>query len=185
MAKLPTHILRLADLANRRPTTFALVPSAAENAAIAQTLDLRDLRKLRFVGEIAPHGRADWTLTAQLGATVTQDCVITLAPVVTRIEEQVNRTYSADVAMSEDAEAEMPEDDTIEPLPETVDVAAVMIEALSLALPPFPRAEGATLEAAQFAAPGTTPMTDDDAKPFAGLSALRDSLENKGDKDAE
>ncbi|MEO0904769.1 MAG: DUF177 domain-containing protein, partial [Pseudomonadota bacterium] len=75
---------------------------------------------------------------------------------------------------------EMPDDDTVEALPETLDLAAVMTEALSLALPPYPRSEGADLSNAVFAEPGVTPMTDDDAKPFAGLGALRESLEKKG-----
>ena len=36
----------------------------------------------------------------------------------------------------------MPEDDTIEKLGREIDLAAVMIEALSLALPLYPRADG-------------------------------------------
>ncbi len=39
-----------------------------------------------------------------------------------------------------DDEAEMPEDDTAEPLPEVIDPGAVMFEALALALPDYPRA---------------------------------------------
>ncbi len=176
LADLPSTILRLADLANRRATTFAVVPSANENKAIAAHLDLRSLRKLRFAGEIAPVGAADWTLTATLGATVVQDCVVTLDPVTSRIDEVITRTYAAEMEMPQGAEVEMPADDTVEPLPSAVDVALVMIEALSLAVPDFPRAEGADLGDAQFTGPGATPMTDDDAKPFAGLAALRDSL---------
>ncbi len=179
LANLPSTILRLADLANRRATTFVVVPSAEENRQIAAHLDLRSLRKLRFAGEIAPLGDADWTLTATLGASVTQDCVVTLDPVNTRIDEVVTRTYAANLADPDDPEVEMPEDDTVEPLPANVDVAAVMIEALSLSLPAFPRAAGADLGDAQFAEPGVDAMTDDDAKPFAGLAALRDSLTDK------
>ncbi|MEY1555237.1 DUF177 domain-containing protein [Yoonia sp. R2331] len=184
LVTLPSTILRLADLTNRRATTFALVPSGDEMRAIAAHLDLRGLRKLRFAGEIAPLGDTDWTLTAQLGATVTQDCVVTLDAVNTRIDTPVTRTYAADLVEPDAAEVEMPEDDTVEPLPATVDVAAVMIEALSLALPDFPRAEGANLGQAQFTEPGSTAMSDDDAKPFAGLAALRDSLADDAPNDA-
>ena len=52
--------------------------------------------------------------------------------------------------------------------------------ALALALPLYPRAEGADLAQAQFAGPGVTPMTDEDARPFAGLKDLRDKLDKKG-----
>jgi len=75
----------------------------------------------------------------------------------------------------------MPEDDTVEALPVNLDLVQVMTEALSLALPLYPRADGADLGEAVFTQPNTAPMTDDDAKPFAGLGALRDSLENKGE----
>jgi len=50
-----------------------------------------------------------------------------------------------------------------------IDPAAVMIEALALAMPLYPRAEGADLGEAVHAEPGVTPMRDADARPFAGL----------------
>ena len=84
-----------------------------------------------------------------------------------------------DIPEIDAAELEMSQDDTIDPLPETLDLAQVMIEALSLALPPYPRSACAALGKIAVTAPGLTPMSDDDAKPFAGLGALRESLENK------
>ncbi len=70
----------------------------------------------------------------------------------------------------------MPEDDSAEPLPVTIDLGEVMAEALALELPPWPRAEGVEPVEMSVTEPGKTPMTDDDAKPFAGLKALRDKL---------
>lgn len=176
---LPQSHLRLADLTNRRATPFELVPSADERRAVADVLGITGVKKLRFSGQIAPLGSKDWELTADLGATVVQDCVVTLAPVTTRIDETVNRTYLATLPQIEATEIEMPEDDTIEELPNTLDLAQVMIEALALALPLYPRSEGAELAQSNFAEVGVTPLTDDDAKPFAGLGALRDRLKNK------
>jgi uncharacterized metal-binding protein YceD (DUF177 family) len=107
---------------------------------------------------------------------VVQPCVVTLAPVTTRIDIDITRRYSATHVEPEADEAEMPEDDTTEALPDRLDLTAVMLEALALALPDYPRAEGAELAERQFAAPGVAPMTDADAKPLAGLAALRDRL---------
>jgi uncharacterized metal-binding protein YceD (DUF177 family) len=130
------------------------------------------VRKLRFEGTLHPEGRADWRLEADLGATVVQTCVVTLEPVTSRIDEAVMRRYAAEVDQPEGAgEYEMPEDDTLEPLPAVLDLGAVMAEALALALPPFPRARGADLGEAVFAPPGVQAMRDDDALPFAGLRA--------------
>ncbi len=172
--------MRLADLATRKPTEFELVPTADERRAIADALGIVGVKKLRFIGALAPQGSRDWMLTADLGATVVQDCVVTLDPVTNRIDEPVSRSYVADIAEIEASEVEMPEDDTIEALPGTLDLAQVMIEALTLALPLYPRAADADLPNAVFTEPGRAPMTDDDAKPFAGLGALRESLEKKG-----
>lgn len=168
--------LALARLPRSTDTEIEIVPDAHARERLSREMNLLSLRKLRFAGRLIPEGKRDWRLAAQLGATVVQSCVVTAEPVTTRLEEPVTRRYLADMPEPEGEEVEMPEDDTVEPLPATLDLAMVMAEALALALPPYPRAEGAALGSAQFAGPGVTPMTDEDAKPLAGLAALRDRL---------
>jgi uncharacterized metal-binding protein YceD (DUF177 family) len=109
---------------------------------------------------------------AKLKATVTQSCIITLAPVVTTIRESVSRRYLADLPEPTSDEIEMPEDDTVESLAAVIDVGAVLTEALALALPQYPRAAGAELGAASFTPPGAEPLAEEKLKPFAGLSDL-------------
>ncbi len=150
--------------------------------ALAVALDLTGLRKLRFEGQIAGHGATDWLLTGDLGATVTQPCAVTLAPVTTRIDVPVRRLYVRDFEEIDAPEAEMPEDDEVEPLGAWIDPEAVMIEALSLAIPDFPRADGAELGETVLTEPGVDPLTDEAAKPFAGLADLKSRLEG-GEKD--
>jgi uncharacterized metal-binding protein YceD (DUF177 family) len=176
--KAPTQF-RMADLATRKATTFSMSPDAPARAALATELGINEIRKLRFDGDITPQGERDWQLTGTLGATVVQECGVTLDPVVTRIDEQASRSYVANFEEIEATEAQMPEDDTIEPIPTVLDLEVVLSEVLSLALPPFPRAEGAELGQAVYTEDGATPMTDDDAKPFAGLGALKAALEAK------
>lgn len=162
-----------------RPTGFSLSPDAAARAALADDLGIMAIRKLTFSGDIAPDRGGDPRLDARLGATVVQPCVVTLDPVTTRLEEDVVRTYLAEMPpLPEGDEVEMPEDDTAEPLPREIDLAQVMAEALALALPAFPRAEGVDPVEVSVTEPGKTAMTDDDAKPFAGLKALRDSMKD-------
>jgi uncharacterized metal-binding protein YceD (DUF177 family) len=172
-----SHIIRIADLPARKPTTFDLAPGDKALAEIAAELDLLGLKKLRFTGQLAPMGRRDWRLEAHLGATVTQACIVTLMPVVTRIDEDLTRTFVTEMPeFAAGSEVEMPEDDSVEPLTPTIDLGSLMVEALALALPLYPRAEGAHLTQAAFTEPGVTPLTDEDARPFAGLKALRDKL---------
>ncbi|MEJ6398123.1 YceD family protein [Yoonia sp. 208BN28-4] len=181
MADEPRTVLRLADLATRKPTRFDITPDAAVRDRMAQELGIVAIRKLRIDGMLTPVGRSDWTLEATLGATIVQECVVTLDPVTTRIDEPVQRNYIAGYEDPDAAEAEMPEDDTTEALPASVDLLAVAQEALSLALPPFPRADGAALGEAVYSEPDVAPMTDEDAKPFAGLGALKAQLSAKTD----
>ncbi|MCV2881198.1 YceD family protein [Actibacterium sp. XHP0104] len=188
MSTLPDSPVRLGTLRSASTHGFELRPDAETCARIAQDLGLLGLRKLRFAGQLIPDGKTDWRLEAQLGATVTQPCVVTLEPVTTRIDVTVARLYVADlpeIADSEDEEVEMPEDESVEPLPEVLDLRAVMQEELALNLPLYPRADGAELAQSTYAEPGVEAMSDDDAKPFAGLAELRKRLETKGENDPD
>ena len=178
---LPRHVIRLSDLSQRRDTEILIEPDAAARAAVARELGIPGVRKLRFRATLVPESSRGWRLDADLGATVVQDCVVTLEPVVTRIDEKVTRRYLADVTEPEAAEVEMPEDDTVEPLPSALDLAAVMVEALALALPDYPRAESAGTGDIAVAEPGVEPLTDEDLKPFSGLKALRERLNDDED----
>lgn len=179
----PTQALRSQALSARKPTRFTFRPDAAARSAIARALDLIDLPFLSFVGEIRPAGRHDFLLEAQLQAKAVQPCSITLAPVPCTLDEAVRRRYDAEFKLPEAEEAEMI-DDEVEALPEILDIAAIAVEALALALPLYPRAEGAELTEAVFAAPGVAPILDADLKPFAGLAGLAAKLkptESNGD----
>jgi len=170
----------VASLNGRKPQTLRVEPDAAQTAEIAQYLGFSALRKLRFDGTLAPKGRADWEFSGLLGATIVQPCSVTLAPVTTRIDERVSRVFIADWSEPDGDEVEMTRDDTHEPLGNRIDVSALLIEALALAAPDFPRAAGAEMapEGVLRAAPeGDSPLDDAAVKPFAALAALRDKLD--------
>ncbi len=168
--------LRVADLPQNAPTPFELRPGKTALEALKQELGLLGLRKLSFSGQVQAQGKRDWVLTAKLGATVVQTCVVTLESVTTRIETPVRRVFLSDWHEPDEPEFEMPEDDETEALGAEIDPAAIMVEALSLALPLYPRKDGAELGQADYTEPGKQAMTDEDVKPFAGLAELRDTL---------
>lgn len=173
--------LRVSDLPQNRPTAFDIRPDSQTLAALAQEMDIKALRKLRFAGEISAKGKRDWQVSAMLGATVVQDCVVTLEPVTTRIDEKIERIFISDYSEPDDPEAEMESDDRLEPLTDVIDPEAIMVEALSLWIPAYPRKEGAELGEAVYSEPGVAPLRDEDAKPFAGLAALKQQLESDGE----
>jgi uncharacterized metal-binding protein YceD (DUF177 family) len=177
-----SHLVRIAELGGRKTNRYKLEPDAKRRAALASDLGIEEVHKLRFSVELTPIGKRDWALSGQLGATVKQLCVVTGAPVSTRIDEPVTRTYLSEmpeivISESGGSEMEMPEDETAEELPAVIDLGALMAEELALALPLYPRAPGAELAQTAFAEAGVAPMTDEQTKPFAGLKALRDKLE--------
>lgn len=171
--------LTVSALSPRKAHRFDLRPDAPQMAALAAELGLLGLRKLRLQGTVQAEGKSDWRLDARLGATVTQACVVTLEPVVTRIDETVERRFLADWPPEQEdcEEVEMPEDESIDALGEVINLETVMAEALALALPPYPRRDGADPVEAQAAPPGEAPLTDEDVKPFAGLADLKKKLE--------
>ncbi|MCR9158466.1 MAG: DUF177 domain-containing protein [Rhodobacteraceae bacterium] len=173
---------RISDLSSRRETRFDMQPDSDSRAAIAEQLGLIALKKLRFSGKITPSGARGWTMTGALGATIVQPCVVTLDPVTTRIDEDVERRFLPAESFEEveaGSEMEMPEDTSAEPLGQIISAYDVMVESLLLALPQYPRADSAELGDAVFAEDGVTPLKDEDTKPFAGLAALRDQLDKK------
>jgi hypothetical protein len=104
---------------------------------------------------------------------VVQPCVATLAPVTTRIDTSiVTRRYLADWQEPTGEEAEMPDDDTTEALPERSTLRRSWPRRWRWPCPTIPARPDAEIGDRQFAAPGVTPMTDEDAKPLAGLAAL-------------
>jgi len=180
----PSSVFRVADLRQNRPTPFELRPDAKDLVTLTETLEVTSLRKVVFTGEIRAYGESDWQLIGKLGATVVQPCVVTLEPITNRIDTTVNRHYLAQMPelADDEEEVEMPDDENAEPLEAHIDVAAVMYEALALNIPLFPRANDAELKDSVFTEEGVKAMTDEDARPFAGLAALRDQLGSKEDE---
>lgn len=162
----PAYRLRVAQLNPHRPLAVDIAPDAPARAALAAEMDLLDLPALRLTGSLRADGAQDWLLEARLVADVVQPCVVTLAPVPAHLDEAIRRRWSPDATVPEAEEVEMG-DDEVEPLGAVIDLGAVLAEALALALPPYPRAEGAAL-------PGEAPEPAAEAvrKPFADLSAL-------------
>lgn len=176
----PTRF-RTGGLSPRKPTRFAYQPDSATREALARGLGLLALRKLDFTGQITPDGRDAMVLTGTLTAECDQPCIVTLAPVRARINEAVRRRFVAGLSQPDADEMEMPDDDTEEPMPETIDIAEIAAEALMLALPLYPRAPGAELGSVVHAPEGVAPLADSDLKPFAGLAALAGRLAPKPD----
>ena len=170
------------DLNPKKIHEFDFRPSDEVVGDLMRDLELLSLSKLRLQGRLFALGWRSWVLSAHLGATVVQHCVVSLDPVSTRIDAPVERKFVPlaeiePIQVSEDEEIEMDQDDIIEPLEAELDLLTILSESLALELPAYPRSKGAVLKTAMFSAAGLAPMSDEDAKPFAELAAFKAKLE--------
>lgn len=159
-------------LRGHKAVPFDVSPDNAESEAIKSVLGLKGLRKMRFQGEISPLGKQGWKVTGTLGASITQDCVVSLQPVKTRIDTEVRLRFLPEDMIDPSTAEDVLEED-VEVLGDVIDLGHIAVEALSLATPDYPRAENAMLGQISARPEGTAPILDEETKAFAGLAALK------------
>lgn len=149
-----SRILKVSKLTNTSEYKFEEIPSEGETDAMAALFDVVSIRKMRFHGSIIAFEEKGWLLEGMLGATVSQNCVVTLERVRTRIDIDIRRVF---VPMAEPTADEITldasDDDELEPLGKEIDLGLVAMEALALAIPEYPRIEGAELPDSNFSPP--------------------------------
>jgi uncharacterized metal-binding protein YceD (DUF177 family) len=172
------RVVDVAALRGLEEFPFELTATETELRAMARLLDVRSLRRFRFVGALRPVGQGGWRLDGRLGVTGVQTCVVTLEPVTTRLDLDITRTFlpAAGETAAEITLSPLDDEEDVEPLGTQIDLGIVAIEAMALSLPAYPRAPGAELREASYSSPGTASTGEEEAKPFAALSALRDKL---------
>jgi uncharacterized metal-binding protein YceD (DUF177 family) len=165
---------------NLPPEGRELTISADESQreALASLLEITAVERLDVTLN-ASRFRGGIRVLGQLTARIEQPCVVTLEPVYQDISEPVDRVFlpgpeSTRPAGSQseifvDLEAEDPPDHFEGP---DADLSGLIVETLALAIDPYPRAPGASLDALE------VEEDDEDESPFSSLKALKD----KGDK---
>jgi uncharacterized metal-binding protein YceD (DUF177 family) len=141
---------------------FELSADAATRAAVALALGLRELPRLRARFDLSRHGRDGVSVTGEVRATVGQECVVTLEPVESELNEVVDLKFMPVVESSSKVASE----DAPEPLiGGMIDLGKIATEFLAVGIDPYPRKPGATFDA---------PVIGDDSEhPFAALAALK------------
>ncbi len=179
----PEFSRRLGRHALRRAAHHPVDETATENErqAVADLLGVQAVSGLRLRGTLEERADGGWDFRGRLTARVVQACVATLAPVRTRIDVEVARDYipvTGGGPVELDLDPEAPE--TWEPLPDPLDLGALALEELALALPAYPRAADAPPVAREARPRGAAPA-EPRQKPFAGLAELRQKLQDGND----
>jgi uncharacterized metal-binding protein YceD (DUF177 family) len=148
----------------------------ADRAAIAALAGLRELPRLAASFDLTHAGGGQIRVHGRISAEAGQTCVVTLEPMTSTIDEEVDVMFTSDpqpVAPAGEDDEEMLGEDPPEPIVNgAIDLGALATEFLMLALDPYPRKEGAVFE------PVIAPVDPAD-HPFAALEALK-SADSQG-----
>jgi uncharacterized metal-binding protein YceD (DUF177 family) len=153
------------DIAKLPPgeTIQEIAATAGERAALARRFSLLALDRLEARVGLQRLAGGLVRLGAELYADVVQECVVTLEPVASRIEDSFTLLYGA----SAEAAGEITlngEAELVEPLAgSSIDIGEAVAQQLSLALDPFPRAPGVE-------APAPPAADGKPESPFAALA---------------
>lgn len=140
---------------------LVLEASADECAALAARFGILAVSGLRAELVLRPDTAGGISVDGRLSARVVQACVVSLEPVAERVtDEFAFRILPEGAEPSDDLEGE----DEVELEHGIAELGEVVAQYLSLALDPYPRAEGAELPDA---------ARDDSANPFAALRGLK------------
>ena len=147
-----------------------------ERAAIAEILDLVELKSLDVTFQLTAIGLRRFKLAGRLTAEVVQNCVVTLEPIENGIDEEIAIEFwpASDVARLEagdDAEDTDVPLDGPEPLPESglIDVGQAAYEVLASTLDPYPRKPDVQFE---WEDNGGIQGEEAGHKPFANLDVM-------------
>jgi hypothetical protein len=166
----PWHIPVVAEDIAEAGDHFDLIADEGVRAAVARMAGLRALPRLEANFDVTRRTGGGVHVAGRVLATVGQNCVVTLEPLTSEIDETVDLDFGPQrLSTAEQAETKArPRDvkwNTPEPLiGGVVDLGALATEFLILGLDPYPRKPGAV-----FAAPQDSTV---DVGPFAALGKL-------------
>ncbi len=171
----------------RAPVIVAQIPDAglhreleasmAERQAMAEVAGLREILSAHASFDVVPKSGGRVQVTGLVRGRIGQTCVVTLDPIESEIEEEVDLMFAPEAEarrladlIEEGQDDETPPEVADPPEPITggiIDLGRLATDVLFLAIDPYPRKEGAVFEA-EVAAP------DPEDHPFAVLKALQD-----------
>lgn len=167
--------MAVAGLRRDGETPLRIAAEPDELAELARYLGVNRIDRLTLAGFISPAGDDGWRVRGRLVAKLEQACVVSLAPLRSRHDAEIERLYLPEDRLIAELEVQVSHDeqDAPDPFTDSIDPAQFAVESLVLMIDPYPRAEGAELGRRSFAAPGVTPLSDEASLPFASLAALK------------
>lgn len=164
----PWSVPLKADLIAETGMRRDIAASADICAAVAALAAVREVSDLKASFELSRAGEVVH-VTGRVTAKVGQNCVVSLEPIETAVDEPIDVLFApapAEGSATGDERRRKTEDEPPEPLVDgTIDLGAIATEFLILGIEPYPRKEGVA-----FAPPD---VDTEIPHPFAALQALK------------
>jgi hypothetical protein len=169
--RVPVIVAQIPDTGLHRK----LEASAAERQAMAETAGLREVVSVEAAFDVVPKSGNRIQVTGHVRGRIGQTCVVTLDPMESEIDEEVDLIFAPEAEVRRLADLIEEGQDNNEQIadpPEAIvngiiDLGRLATDALFLAVDPYPRKPGVVFEA-EVTAP------DPEDHPFAVLKALQD-----------
>ena len=179
----------------RAPVIVAQIPDTGvhreieagprERAAMAALAGLREVLAARASFDVTPKSGGRFHVAGRVRARVGQTCVVTLDPIESDIDEEIDLMFAPEAEarpladLIEEGRDERDDVEVPEP-PEAIvggiiDLGRLATDALFLGIDPYPRKAGAVFEA-------QVEAVDPEDHPFAALKALQDKPKGKKGK---
>jgi hypothetical protein len=144
--------------------------SAAERSAAAEALGIIACDELKADYVIRAIGAGRYGMKGSVAASLTQECVVTLAPVRQTVAEAFSVEFWPSLPDVSDAEVEVLSVPDIEPIEHgLIEAGRVIFEILAASVDPYPRSEGARFEWEDAA----DAAGEAEAGPFSALKRLK------------
>lgn len=189
---LPVRVIQNVEHLGSAPVNVVIRLDASLSSGLAEYLGVTAIENFHAELQLRRWGEHGVAVTGEVGADVTQECVVSLEPVGSHVREAISARFlpatelERDMDEPSDLSREIWVDPTDEDPPEEfngreIDLGAVAVEFLALGLDPYPRAEGAVLQKSEDENPdnATSPRPNQGKQAinaFQALAALRDKL---------
>ncbi|MCB9983148.1 MAG: DUF177 domain-containing protein [Rhodospirillales bacterium] len=176
---------------NRAEVTMTISPDDAARARLAQRLGVMAVEALEADIRVSHHGgEVSYYLQGRIRADITQECVVTLEPIQSHIEDDFEAWFADPEAavsiakarhekLNEKGHGELPileeKDDPEALIDGKIDLGELVTQYLSLSINPYPHAEGVEYQELQ-AKMAVDEGADLVKNPFAALKDWKDKL---------
>tara|TARA_B100000965_G_C19225712_1_gene597861 strand:- start:76 stop:630 length:555 start_codon:yes stop_codon:yes gene_type:complete len=171
-------VIPLKVLRQTKKFAFQYTSNLKALTELTRILKIEELKAFSFQGQIFQLNEHDYTLRASFDATVVQLCIISLNPIKTKISNKINQSY-IDQENSQKTKYLLIDHDSIEKeqFKSEINVGDIMLEALSLEIPLYPRKKNAKFEGITVTDSEIKPLDRTTNNPFLSLKELK--LRNK------